>query len=237
MVILIGFVICILRRRRRRRNRARDSILWPPSNFGTGTSFSNLSKVSVTRTFTTDTYKMPGAGWDSQSRSTKTTFGPSGPVFAYRQDEPLGTRSSMGASGLHYHNIRPLNDLRVVPEYRSPTAGLAVTTGQQMVRLSVVSVASSPSLYSDVLMSVEADADSLYEREMGISPGENDTLKTPRADQAPTPTFFPTWPKPISPISELPDSPDSLQSMLDEGPEILQGRGRQVGLLTNVGFR
>ena len=52
--------------------------------------------------------------------------------------------------GLHYHNIRPLNDLRVVPEYRSPTAGLAVTTGQRDGAVPVervVSVASSPSRY------------------------------------------------------------------------------------------
>lgn len=204
-MILIAGAICAFQRRHRSRKHARDSIKWPPSD--TGSSFSGLSKVSAMRPVTTDTYQWSNMGWDTQPRFTGATTGPAEPLLAYTRNDTGGVHfASIGASTPSYQ-LEPYSEPRVVSDYRTLNTGRAVTTGQQTVRLSVVSSASTPSLYSD-MRSAEDDADSLYEREMGTSPGGNGPMKTQHAAQYSYQPLAPpgSWSKPANPGLALPTS-------------------------------
>ena len=214
LAALIGCAICLLLRRRRRRRNAHTSsiVSWSPVA-DHSVSFLHLPEAPPMRTISTDVRKKPSVMWGPRPHSPSSE-GPSRPMPAYTPNEPHG----MGLAGIERGGIplnkdlSPFDDLYGMSERVESTAGLAITTGQEMVRLRPPSFApSSPSLYSESTKSVNDDADSLYEQEMGIS--------TPRA-----PEYRPLAPSissGLTPTSSM-QLPITSKSVVDEGPNMPQ---------------
>jgi hypothetical protein len=172
LAVLIGYTLCLLRRRQRRKlnEHTHASIKWPPAA-DHGVSFLDLPDDPPMRTISIDVRKKPSVVWGPRPRfPEETSFkGPSRPVSAYTPNEPRGVGlAAIGAGGI-LADVGPFSDLHAAPEREESTTGLAITTGQEVVRTRTSFTPSSPSLYSESMKSVNEDADSLYEREMGIS--------------------------------------------------------------------
>jgi hypothetical protein len=209
LAALIGCTICLLLRRRRRRRNAHTSasISWSPAA-DHNVSFLNLPEAPRMRTISIDVRKKPSVVWGPGPRSPPSE-GPSRPIPAYTPNEPHGIGIGRGEIPVN-KDLGPFDDLYRMSDRVESTAGLAITTGQEMVRLRPPSFApSSPSLYSESTKSVNEDADSLYEQEMGIS--------TSRASEYRPPA--PPISSVLMPTSSI-QLPITSRSIVDEGPNL-----------------
>lgn len=165
-------VIFLLRRRhrRKRRNSTHESFRWPPAD--PNISFSDLPEAPPMRTIEIDIRRKPSVVWGPRPTSTDENMltAPTPPPAAYTPKEMSGIGlAGVSASGSPYNSdtTGPFGDLHAVPELYESTTGLAVTTGQDVVRRRSHSVApSSPSMYS--MKTANEDRDSLWEHEMSL---------------------------------------------------------------------
>ena len=235
MAALMGCAICLLfrRRRRKRGERKRASIKWPPVD--SNVSFSDLPEVPPMHTISIDTHKKPSVVWGPRPRSTaESDFGgPPRPVSAHTPNKPRSIGlAGIGAGGISIdQDVGPFSDLHAMPGRGRPTTGLAVSAGQEVVRMRTYSYTpSSPSLYPESMKTADENADSLYEREMGIST-QHDCIETSRiAEYRPLtpPASVSSGSSSVPLTAKL---PKALRSVLDDGRDIPL-KERQISVLT-----
>lgn len=182
LAALIGCISFILLRhwRRKRHEHTRVSIRWPPTN--SGVSFADIPEVPSMRTISIDVQKKPGVVWKSGPRSTgDLPFNSSSrPASAYTAYEAGRAGIEKGAISVDERGS-PFGDLYGLSERRESTVGLAVTTGQDLIRIRTHSLTpSTPSMYPESVVTANEDADSLYKREMGMT-AQGSCIEMPRA--------------------------------------------------------
>jgi hypothetical protein len=236
LAALIGCAIYLLRRRQRRQHRdhTRVSIKWPPVD--PGFSLSDLPEVPPMRTISIDVRKKPSVVWGPRPSSiAESSFAdPPRSLSVHTPSEPRGIGlAGVGAGGILIdQNVGPFGDLHAVPERGETTTGLAVTTSQEVVRMRTYSYTpSSPSLYPESMKTADEDADSLYEREMGIS----------TQDSHVDPSHISEY-RPLTPPASVSSGSSSVTSttrlsittrpVWSEGIEVPSLREPQMGVLT-----
>jgi hypothetical protein len=236
LAALIGCAIYLLRRRQHRQHRdhTRVSIKWPPAD--PGFSLSDLPEVPPMRTISIDVRKKPSVVWGPRSSAiAKSSFADlPRPLSTYTPSEPRGIGlAGVGAGGiLMDQNVGPFGDLHAVPGRGETTTGLAVTTSQEVVRMRTYSYTpSSPSLYPESMKTANEDADSLYEREMGISTQDIHVDPSHISKYRPLtpPASVSSGFSSVTPTTKL---SRTTRPVWSDGTEIPQLIERQIGVLT-----
>ncbi|KIM85164.1 hypothetical protein PILCRDRAFT_351598 [Piloderma croceum F 1598] len=187
------------------------------------------------RTISIDVRKKPSVVWGPRPGSiAESSFaGPPRPLSAYTPSGPRGIGlAGVGAGGILIdQNVGPFGD-HAVPERRRTTTDLAVTTSQEVVHMRTYSYTpSSPSLYPDSMKTANEDADSLYEREMGISTQDSHVDPSHISEYRPLtpPASVSSGFSSVTPTTRL---SITTRPVWSEGTEIPQLRERQIGVLT-----
>lgn len=223
LAAVIGFGVCHLHRRQRRRRAeiTRESVIWPSTSAAMSYSGVHLPDTPPMRTISIDISRKPSVVWGPRpgSYSDAAMVEPSPPASAYTPHEPRGVGLAVASTkGFIEREYDPFTDLYAVREESS--TGLAITTGQGLLRQSTHSFAlSSPSLYS---MKTGEDGDSIFE---STTSGQDHSLQSDTSESRPL--SFPTTvssytqrlPKPSSPIHV------ALQPLMNE---ISQIQGHQM---------
>lgn len=212
---IIGCLVCVFHRRQRRLRNERTH--W---NFNQrqrpSESILDLPDVPPPRTIQIDIHRKPSVVWGPKPRSgedmtivdgTSPSPGATSPSPGPSLPSPVHPADSFHDVGFAEHGsgtqvVSPFGDHHAIPR---STTGLAVTSGQQMIRHSFHSLAASePSIYPDTISmsTVEEEGESLYDH---ISPFD-DRSATPtdsrhHSPSPPTSLASESNHKPSSPVS------------------------------------